>query len=101
MSWQPPLEKPHNELITGYVIQYARVGSDDTMIVNVPNDTTLTIKGIFAHVDYSVTVAAVNANGIGPFSKPLIATSGEDSELNYITVCLITFIDSCRIKYIA
>ena len=84
MSWQPPLEKPHTEVITGYVIQYARVGSDDNMIVNVSNDTTFTIKGIFARVEYSVTVASVNANGIGPFSKPILATSGEDSELNYI-----------------
>ena len=48
------------------------------MIINVPNDTTLTISGLFAYVEYSVTVAAVNANGTGPFSKPVIAMSGED-----------------------
>ena len=100
MSWQPPSQKPHNELITGYVIQYARVGSDDMMILNIPNDTNLTLSGLFAYVEYSVTMAAVNVNGTGPFSKPVLATSGEDSELNYITVCLITYIASCRIKYI-
>ena len=85
VSWQPPLETHCNGSITGYLIQYAKVGSDDNMIVNVPNDTattTLTISGLYACVEYSVTVAAVNANGTGPFSKPVVATSGEDGELN-------------------
>ena len=71
-------------MITGYVIQYVRVGifqSDDKMIMNIPNNTTLTISGLIACAEYSVTVAAVNTNGTGPFSKPVKATSGEDSEL--------------------
>ena len=72
-----------NGSITGYVIQYARVGSDDNMIMNVSNGTTSeTISGLFACVKYSVTVAAVNAKGTGPFSNPVLANSGEDSELN-------------------
>ena len=79
VSWQPPMEINHNEPITGYVIQYARVGSHDNMIVNVP-DTKLSISGLFAYAEYSITVAAVNANGTGPFSKPRLETSGEDSE---------------------
>ena len=62
------------------MIQYARVGSDDKMIVNVPNETSLTISGLFAYAEYSVTMAAVNAKGTGPFSKPAVQTSGEDSE---------------------
>ena len=64
------------------MIQYARVGSDDKMTMNVPNDTNLTISGLFACAQYSVAVAAVNVNGTGPFSKPLEAISGEDSKLN-------------------
>ena len=86
VSWQPPSEQDFNGSITGYVIQYTRVGShtsDDTMIVNVPDDTNLVIPGLFACAEYSVTVAAVNANGTGPFSKPVVETSGEDGELNY------------------
>ena len=83
MSWQPPSEEHCNGPISSYVIQYARVGSDDKMIINVPNGTTpKTISGLFARAGYSVTMAAVNANGTGPFSKPIVATSGEDSELN-------------------
>ena len=77
------MEKTSNRPITGYVIQYARVGSDDKMIMNVPSGTIpTTIAGLFACVEYSVKVAAVNAKGTGPFSNPVLATSGEDSELN-------------------
>ena len=86
VSWKPPLVINCNGPITGYVIQYARVGLDDSMIMNVPDDTSLTISGLLASVDYSVTVAAVNAKGIGPFSKPVVATSGEDGKLNYVTI---------------
>ena len=49
------------------------------MIVNVP-DITLSISGLFARAKYSVKVAAVNANGTGPFSKSKVGTSGEDGE---------------------
>ena len=77
------MEKNCNGIITGYVIQYARVGSDDKMIMNVSSGTTpTTIGGLFAFAEYSVKVAAVNAKGTGPFSNPVQATSGEDSELN-------------------
>ena len=44
---------------------------------------TFTISGLFACAEYSVTVAAVNAKGTGPFSKPLVASPGEDSKLNF------------------
>ena len=74
------------------MIQYTRVKSpayDDTMIVNV-NETTLSISGLFACVEYSVIVAAVNGNGTGPFSKPVIATSGEDSEFYYMHIYIYT-----------
>ena len=65
------------------MIQYARVGSDDKMIKNVPNGTTpTTISGLHACAEYSITVAAVNAKGTGPFSNTIVQTSGEDSELN-------------------
>ena len=83
VSWKPPLEENDDLPITGYVIQYARVGKDiDDMIVNVSNDTTYMITGLYANAQYKVTVAAVNVYGTGPFSKPVLQCSGEDSELN-------------------
>ena len=90
---QPPLID-HNGEITGYTIQYTRVGSSDTMSVNVTSGTTHTISGLVAYVNYSVIVAAVNVNGTGPFSDPpVIGRSGEDGELlkliTYSAVCLV------------
>ena len=105
MSWKPPLEVNCNGSITGYVIQYARVKSDDNdnMIVNVPNQTESVISGLFAHVEYSVTMAAVNAKGTGPFSKPVVATSGEDGGLNCIVnyvICTYILNDIRTLHYI-
>ena len=82
VSWQPPPPIDHNGPITGRVIQYTRVGSSDMMSVNVSSGTTeYIISGLVAYVDYSVTVAAVNVNGTGPFSNPMEGRSGEESEL--------------------
>ena len=84
--WQPPLEISHNIPITGYVIQYKKNGSQDTVSniqkVNVASGTTHTISGLVAITEYSVKVAAMNVNGTGPFSESVVGISGEDSELN-------------------
>ena len=69
------------------MIQYARVGADEIMTMNVDNRASHTIPGLFASVDYVITMAAVNAKGVGPFSKCVVATSGEDGERNYIIMC--------------
>ena len=84
VSWQPPLEINQNGPITGYVIQYTKFGSSDTMSENINSGATHTIlSGLVAYVNYSVIVAAVNVNGTGPFSNPpVIVTSGENGESN-------------------
>ena len=78
VSLQPPLEINHNGPITGYVIQYTRVGSSDMMSVNVASGTTHIISGLVAYVNYSVIVAAMTVSGTGPFSDPMVGRSGED-----------------------
>ena len=89
VSWQPPPMIDHNGPIT-YMIQYTRVGSSDMMSVNVNSGTTHTISGLVAYVMYSVRVAAVNVNGTGPFSDPMVQLSGQDSELiKYIVAVAI------------
>ena len=81
VSWDPLLEIHHNGLITGYIIQYTRVGSSDMMSVNVTNGTTHTISRLVANVNYSVIVAAMTVNGTGPFSDPaVVGRSGEAGE---------------------
>ena len=92
VSWQPPEEIHHNGMITGYMINYTRVGSSDMMSVNVNSGTTqYTISGLVAYVDYSVRVAAVNVNGTGTFSDPMMQLSGQDSEfIKYIVGASLT-----------
>ena len=82
VSWSKPPRRDHNGQITGYVIQYTRIGTSDIMSDNVNSGTTHTISGLVAYVNYSVIVAAVNVNGTGVFSNPMIEMSGEDGKSN-------------------
>ena len=84
VSWNPPLKIHHNGLITGYVIQYTRVGSSDTMSVNVTSGTTHTISRLAVLTQYSVIMAAMTVNGTGPFSDlPVVGKSGEYGEIKH------------------
>ena len=80
LSWQLPSTINYNGPITGHVIRYT--GGGTSGMRNVNSGTTHTISGLVAYVDYSVTVAAVNVNGTGPFSSAVVGRSGEASELN-------------------
>ena len=87
VSWRVPVQRDCNGPITGYVIQYTRVGSSDMMNMSVTGETNgttvMTISGLVAYVNYSVIVAAMTVNGTGPFSDPpVVGRSGEDGELN-------------------
>ena len=78
VSWELPSTINYNGPITGHVIRYTGGGISDMMSVNVNSTTTHTISGLVAFVNYSVTVAAVNVNGTGNFSNPVVGRSGED-----------------------
>jgi len=82
VSWQQLPIIHHNGPLTGHVIQYTRVGSSDMMSVTVTSGTTYTISRLVAFVNYSIRVAAMNVNGTGPFSNPVIQVSGQDGKLN-------------------
>jgi len=77
VSWQQLPIIHQNGPLTGHVIQYIRVGSNDMMSVNVTSGTTYTISGLVALVNYSVRVAAMNVNGTGSFSIPVVGISGD------------------------
>ena len=81
VSWQPPPVQDQNGVITGYMLQYTRVGTSDTMSVTVTSGTTRTISRLVAFVEYSVEVAAMTVNGTGPFSNATVQVSGQDSKL--------------------
>ena len=85
VSWDPPVRRDRNGPITDYMINYTRVGSREMMNVNAGSNKirVITISGLVAYVNYSVTVAAMTVNGTGPFSDPpVVGRSGEDSKLN-------------------
>ena len=81
VSWQESPMIDHNGPID-HVIQYTRVGLNDVISINVNSETTHIISGLVAYVNYSVTVAATNVNGTGPFSNPVVRKSGENGELH-------------------
>ena len=83
VSWQPPLQS-HDIPITGYVIQYIKDGSQDTIKdIKNNNGTTHTISGLVPYTKYLVKVAAINGDRTGPLSEPMIELSGEDGEFNF------------------
>jgi len=79
VSWQLPPEIDRNGEITGYVIEYTRVGGSSNAVI-VSSGTMHTISGLVSFVVYSIRVAAMNIIGTGPFSDPVIELSGENSE---------------------
>ena len=83
VSWQPPRAIDHNGEITGYQINYTRVGFSNTMTMNFNSETRQgTLSGLVAFVEYSVRIAAVNSAGTGTFSNATIERSGQDGELD-------------------
>ena len=94
VSWQP-LEKSCIIPITGYIIEYFKVGPQDTVKdiknVTVTNGTTYTISGLIPCAKYSVQVAAINSKGTGPFSEPVIEIL-EDGKLNFYNIILMKII---------
>ena len=78
ISWDPPPEIDQNGPITGYVIRYSRDGSNVTMEDTVINRRTYTITELLPYVNYSVEIAAMNVNGTGNYSDPVIELSGHE-----------------------
>ena len=92
VSWRLPSIRNRNGKITSHVIQYNRVGSQIIVITETgTSGTTHTISGLLAYVNYSISVAAVNINGTGRFSNPVVQRSGQDSEFNVYIVMWCTY----------
>jgi len=90
VSYRPPEESLHNGDVTGYVIRYTRVGSGVSQMIIVNSSSaglrTSVIPGLLAFTNYLVEVAAVNANGTGPFSDPVTGLSGQDSKKTFWSI---------------
>ena len=70
LSWGVVNCTERNGAITGYSVQYSIVGGIQSTTVNVTGDVTSTvIDGLTELTVYLVSVAAINGNGIGPYSN--------------------------------
>ena len=55
--------------ITGYIIYYGKYGSNHNksrIDINNGRQTSFTISGLYSLTNYTISIAAVNANGTGP-----------------------------------
>ena len=73
--FSPPPIIYHNGQLTSYQIRYNRVGSRVIKSVTATK-TTIYLLRLEEFVKYSVTVAAVNGNGTGPYSNPVVQITG-------------------------
>ena len=80
ISWEPPPEINQNGPITDYVIRYSRVGSNVTVNEIVASRSIYTITELLPFVNYSVEITAINVNGTGPFSDPVVELSGHEGK---------------------
>ena len=78
LSWGEVNCTERNGAITGYSVQYSIVGGMQSTTVNVTGDVTITvIDGLITCTQYSIKVAAINSNGVGPYSNNHTAYIGE------------------------
>lgn len=82
VSWSQPPIIDCNGQITGYVIQYTRVGFSDMMNTMTVTNMTVFIPGLVENANYSVRVSAKNTNGTGPSSHPVVQATGRLSTVN-------------------
>ena len=91
VSWDPPPEIDQNGPITGYVIRYSRVESNITMDEIITSGSIYRITELLPFVNYSVEIAAINVNGTGPYSDPVIGLSGHEGK----EIVLWLFVSDC------
>ena len=78
LSWGEVNCTERNGAITGYSVLYSIVGGMQSTTVNVTGDVTNTvIDGLITCTQYSIKVAAINSNGVGPYSNSHTAYIGE------------------------
>ncbi len=84
LSWDEVSCTDRNGVITGYIVQYTIAGGM-TVTVNISATTSVVIAGLIKFRLYSFSVAAINDNGIGPYSNEQKFFTG----LNYDFVIIL------------
>ena len=72
LSWEEVKCTQSNGVITGYNIQYHSNKEPQSVFLNVTAVTNVTITGLTEFRLYYIRVAAINSNGIGPYSQEFI-----------------------------
>ena len=81
VQWEPPPDI-NKASITGYVIEYTRIGSNDKETTKVARRVTShTIQELVASQGYLVRVATMKDNKIFAFSDDVVQNAGEDGKL--------------------
>uniref|UniRef100_H2SLV2 DCC netrin 1 receptor n=1 Tax=Takifugu rubripes TaxID=31033 RepID=H2SLV2_TAKRU len=76
--WQPPPRSSQNGIITAYKIKYRRTGRRGDQEAIEPNNFWYLFTGLEKGSQYSFQVAAMTANGTGPFSDWSTAETPEN-----------------------
>ena len=69
ISWEEVNCTQSNGVITGYNIQYHTNKEPQSVFLNVTVVTNVTITGLTEFRLYYIRIAAINNNGIGPYSQ--------------------------------
>ena len=86
VQWEEVPCPNHNGDITGYTV-VARTNGVDDVFVNV-DVREATLSGLNPSTNYSVTIAAINSAGTGPYHGIIVKTSGEYNNIVRIVVNL-------------
>lgn len=71
ISWSAPNEEDRNGDINGYVINVTNTDTLVTMQFTTANNE-FSVNDLDPDTTYSLSVAARNANGTGPFTRPIL-----------------------------
>uniref|UniRef100_A0A1X7VJK8 Fibronectin type-III domain-containing protein n=2 Tax=Amphimedon queenslandica TaxID=400682 RepID=A0A1X7VJK8_AMPQE len=78
ISWNPPSEEDRNGDINGYIIN---VTNTDTLITTqfTTGNNDFSVNDLEPDTTYSLSVAARNANGTGPFTLPILIKTNQSA----------------------
>ena len=88
LQWLPPPEDGRNGIIILYSVNITRVSTGDSIEFTDIRDPYLTVESLRPYTQYSCSVAAYTAIGMGPYSIPILALTDEDG-MNLIVMNMI------------
>lgn len=62
--------------VLGYIIRYNTSSEDHTVVVEDKEQYNATLTNLYTLTNYTISVAAFNVNGTGPFSPSIAKTTG-------------------------